>query len=169
MLEKNLIDNEEIFFMKLALEEARKGFSLGEVPVGAVLVSEGKVVAKAYNLVETNKDPSAHAELLCIRDASKIFDNWRLLKTTLYTTLEPCVMCFGAIMAARVEKLVYAAPDLRHGALGSWVDLSSQKHPTHSLAIKSGVLEDQSATLLKEFFQKRRREKSESKTVSRDF
>lgn len=144
-------------FMKMALEEAKKAFECHEVPVGAVLVKEGVVLARAYNQVEFLQDASAHAELLCLKQASLILNNWRLVGCTLYTTLEPCSMCLGAILLARVERLVWGAPDRRHGACGSLVNLLSIKHPTHHLKGEGNILEESSSRLLKEFFQLQRK------------
>ena len=145
-------------YMQLALEMAKLAVQKEEVPVGAVLVSEGLVISKKCNLVESLNDATAHAELLCIQEGARRLGSWRLLGTTLYTTLEPCSMCLGAILLARVSKVVYGAPDIRHGACGSFVNLLNQKHPTHTLEIKAGVYEDESRMLLKNFFKKRRSE-----------
>lgn len=139
-----------------ALKEAHKAFRKEEVPVGAVLVHEGKVIARGYNQVELLRDATAHAEMLCITAGANALSNWRLVGTTLYCTLEPCSMCAGALLLSRVPRLVWGAPDLRHGANGSWVDLFSGEHPTHSIDIVSGVLRDHAAALLQDFFQKRR-------------
>lgn len=147
---------EDLFFMGEALQEAEAAFAMGEVPVGAILVQDGRVLAKAHNLVETKKDATAHAEILCLQQASQTLQNWRLLKTTLYTTLEPCAMCAGAMLLSRVGRLVYAAPDLRHGADGSWCNLLSLVHPTHQLLVERGLLADLSAELLRSFFRRRR-------------
>lgn len=142
-----------------ALTEAKKAFAIGEVPVGAVLVLRGEIIARAHNMTESMQDPSAHAELLCIRIASKKLGNWRLTGSTLYTTLEPCSMCAGAAILGRVEKVVWGAPDLRHGAAGSFIDLLGANHPIHQVEYASGYLADECATLMKEFFQQRRKEK----------
>lgn len=149
---------EDQFFMQQALQEAQAAFVMGEVPIGAVLVQEGNILVKAHNLVETRRDATAHAEMLCLQKASQVLQNWRLLKTTLYSTLEPCSMCAGAMLLARVERLIYAAPDLRHGADGSWCSLLSQRHPTHRLAVERGLLAESSAELLRRFFRKQRME-----------
>jgi tRNA(adenine34) deaminase len=152
-------------FMKLALRHAQHAFREKEVPIGAVLVDEdGIVVAAARNRVEALCDATAHAEMECLRRASKIKGNWRLLNCTLYTTLEPCTMCASALQSFRVKKVVYAAPDRRLGGLGSWVDLVGAKHPFHELEVESGVCAEESALLLKRFFQMRRREKKESES-----
>lgn len=146
-------------FMKLALRHAQHAFREKEVPIGAVLVDEnGEVLAAARNRVEALRDPTAHAEMECLRLASQQRANWRLLNCTLYTTLEPCPMCAGALQAARVRRVVYAASDRRLGALGSWVDLVGAGHPFHNLQVERGVCEDEAAILLKRFFQMRRRE-----------
>lgn len=143
-------------FMRLALREAEKAFKAGEVPVGAVLVHQGRVIARGYNQVEMLRDATAHAEMLCLTAGSAGLGNWRLLETTLYCTLEPCSMCAGAALLARVSRLIWGAPDLRHGAGGSWVNLFNQTHPTHSIQVCGGVLEPEAADLMRRFFQKRR-------------
>lgn len=139
-----------------ALKEAWKAYKAKEVPVGAVLVKEGRIVAKGFNQVELLKDATAHAEMLCLTSAEAALENWRLSDATLYCTLEPCTMCAGALFLTRVKKLVYGARDIRHGAFGSWVDLSEKKHPTHTFEIVPGVLEEPAAALMKQFFQMRR-------------
>ncbi len=143
-------------FMKIALEEAQKAFQEGEVPVGAVLVHSGAVVARAHNQVEKFKDATAHAEILCLRAASYALQNWRLVEATLYTTLEPCCMCAGAIILSRIHRVVWGAPDIRQGADGSWVQVLNAKHPIHNVATTGGVLLSESAFLMKTFFQQRR-------------
>ena len=144
------------YFMQIALDEAQIAFNKQEVPVGAVLVQENCVIAKAHNQVESLQDATAHAELLCLRKASLIFKNWRLIGATLYTTLEPCTMCLGAILLSRVERVVFGAKDTRHGACESWVNLLDLKHPTHALKVGKYILEEKSSFLLKEFFKLRR-------------
>ena len=143
-------------FMREALKQANKARLNGEVPVGAVIVHEGRVIARAYNQVELLKDATAHAEMLAITAAASTMENWRLLDTTIYCTLEPCTMCVGAMLLSRVGTLVWGAPDIRHGAAGSWIDILTEKHPTHTIEVRSGVLADESADLMREFFQKRR-------------
>ena len=151
-------DKEENF-MRLALRHAQHAFREKEVPIGAVIVdSNGIVLATARNQVETKHDVTAHAEIECLRKATKLRNNWRLPDCTLYSTLEPCPMCLGAIQASRIKRVVYAASDLRVGACGSWVDLVNSKHPYHTVEIKSGLLQEESSILLKRFFQMRRRE-----------
>lgn len=151
--------NDDEKFMVEALKEAWKAFQNDEVPVGAVLVHEGRVIARGYNQVESLNDATAHAEMLCLTAGEVARENWRLTDCTLYTTIEPCSMCAGALFLTRVTALVWGAPDVRHGANGSWVDLFAQKHPTHEVAIRKDVLAGPCAELMRTFFQKRRKEK----------
>jgi len=143
-------------FMKFALAEAQKAYDAGEVPIGAVLVFQNQIISSAYNQVESLKDATAHAEMLCLKQAAEKLDNWRLLDCTLYCTLEPCLMCAGAMILSRVKTLVWGAPDLRHGAGGSLMNAFDIDHPIHEIEIRQGILRDQSAALLKKFFQERR-------------
>ena len=143
-------------FMRAALKEAEKAYKEGEVPVGAVLVHEGKIVAKAHNQVESLQDATAHAEMLLLTMGASHFHHWRLLKTTLYCTLEPCMMCAGGMLLSRIERLVWGAKDIRHGACGSLMNVFATPHPTHSLIIQGGVLEQESARLMQEFFREKR-------------
>lgn len=145
-------------WMQEALLEAKRAALEDEVPVGAVFVVDNELVARAHNEVEARGFAGAHAEFLCLERAAAHCGNWRL-KGTLYTTLEPCSMCLGAILLSRVERLVWGAPDLRHGALGSWQNLLEKDHPTHELESVGGVLAEESAALLKKFFQEKRKEK----------
>jgi len=147
------------FFMREALKEARKAFDQEEVPVGAVLVKEGRIIARGHNQVELLQDATAHAEMLCLTSGMAATGNWRLEGATLYCTLEPCPMCAGALLASRLKRLVWGAPDLRLGANGSWTDLFALKHPMHTLEITSRVLEAESALLMKEFFAQTRKKK----------
>jgi tRNA(adenine34) deaminase len=154
-------------FMLEALKEAWKAYESDEVPVGAVLVRQEKVIARGYNQIEMLQDATAHAEMLCITAGENALENWRLAETTLYCTIEPCSMCAGALLLARVPNIVWGAPDIRHGANGSWVDLFEKPHPTHAVAIKSGVLKEYCAALLQDFFQKKRMEKGKKTNESR--
>lgn len=160
-LDELMTDDER--FMREALKEAKKAYAADEVPIGAVIVFEGQIIARGYNQVEMLKDATAHAEMLALTAAENAMGNWRLSGCTLYSTLEPCSMCAGAILLTRVERLVWGAPDIRHGANGSWVNLFEKPHPTHSLSIVSGVLREWCERPLKLFFQKRRKEKEEEK------
>lgn len=144
-------------FMERALARARQARDTGEVPVGAVLVDAGGLIlAEAGNAPIANHDPSAHAEMLVLRDAAKKVRNYRLPGTTLYVTLEPCPMCAGALVHARVERIVYAAADPRAGACGTVFDLARSDALNHRIQVTSGVLEDEGSALLKSFFAERR-------------
>lgn len=144
-------------FMREALKEAQKAFDAREVPVGAILVHQNRIIARGHNQVELLNDATAHAEMICLSAGSEALSNWRLVETTLYCTLEPCAMCAGALLASRVSRLVYGAPDLRLGANGSWINLFKEKHPMHSIEITSGILEAESADLMRRFFLKARK------------
>lgn len=148
------------FFMREALKEARRADEKEEVPVGAILVHENRIIARGHNQVELLQDATAHAEILCLSSASGALGNWRLTDTTLYCTLEPCPMCAGALLAARVKRLVWGAPDLRLGANGSWIDLFAHTHPMHTLEITPRILEAESADLMRAFFQRQRHAKA---------
>lgn len=142
--------------MAQALELARQAEAAGEVPVGAVLVKDGQVIAAAHNSPIGQHDPSAHAEIRVLREAGQRLGNYRLPDTTLYVTLEPCPMCAGALVHARVERLVYGAPDLRAGAAGTVFDIARSPALNHRLEVEGGVGGDAAAALLQEFFRARR-------------
>ena len=143
-------------FMREALLEAQVAFAKGEVPVGAVLVHQGEIIARAHNLVESLRDATAHAEMLCLKLGAEALENWRLIGATLYCTLEPCPMCAGAMIHSRLERLVWGAPDLRCGAHGSWVNILDAGHPIHQPLVASGVLAEECAALMRTFFKQRR-------------
>lgn len=148
---------EDTLWMQKALSLARKAEAQAEVPVGAVLVdAHGQLLSQAYNLRETLNTPLAHAETLAIHRASKKLKSWRLTGVTLFTTLEPCVMCAGVILQARISCVVFAAFDPKGGAMGSLYQLQKDSRLNHQVEIRSGILQDESAKLLKDFFQKRR-------------
>ena len=153
-------EEKDLFFMQEALKLAQKAYGKDEVPIGAVLVYQDKIIAKGYNQVELLKDATAHAEMLCISSASEYLGDWRLQETTLYCTVEPCLMCAGAIFAARIQRLVWATPDSRLGANGSLIDVFSIKHPMHQVEVKKNILADDAKFLLQSFFQKKRKEKA---------
>ncbi len=140
--------------MQKALQQARRAFLLEEVPVGAVLVRDNKVIARSFNQRETKQDPLAHAELTAIRKAAKKLGSWRLLDCTLYVTLEPCAMCAGAIILARIPRVVFGCFDPKAGACGSILDILRQEKLNHRPEIISGVLEKDCSQILKDFFQK---------------
>jgi tRNA(adenine34) deaminase len=143
--------------MKMALEEARRAGQIDEVPVGAVLVAaSGDLLAAAHNRTIANVDPTAHAEILALRAAAEKLRNYRLLNTTLYVTIEPCIMCMGAVVHARVARLVYGAADPKWGAAGSLYDLAADPRLNHRVEIVRGVHEDDCRRLIQDFFRSRR-------------
>ena len=146
----------DLEFMRLALREAEQAFNEGEVPVGAVLVLNGEIIASAHNTRESGLDPTAHAEVIVMREAAQKIKNWRLTGATLYVTKEPCVMCSGTMINARLSRLVYGCSDSKGGAVNSLYQLLSDKRLNHQVEVVSGVLEDECAELLKSFFKERR-------------
>jgi tRNA(adenine34) deaminase len=142
--------------MRVALVEAGQAAAAGEVPVGAVVVADGEVIATGHNRSICDSDPSGHAEIVALRVAAESLGNYRLTNATLYVTLEPCVMCVGAIVQARISRVVFGAYDAKAGALGSAADLSESKALNHRFEINGGLLGDECSALLKAFFQARR-------------
>jgi len=143
-------------WMKLALEQARLAQVMDEVPVGAVLVQDDQLIASAYNQPIINHDPTAHAEIQLLRKAGQVLNNYRLPNTTLYVTLEPCTMCLGAMIHARVSKIVFGAYDEKTGVCGSCQDLSTSECFNHTIDTQGGVLADECKNLLQQFFKNRR-------------
>jgi tRNA(adenine34) deaminase len=144
------------YFMRLALREAERALEHDDVPIGAVIVHDGEVLAAARNERELRNDPTAHAEVLALREASSRLGTWRLLETVLYVTLEPCAMCAGAIVLARVPRVVYAADDPKAGAAGSVLDVLGEPRLNHRPAVDRGLLGPEAAELLRAFFASRR-------------
>ena len=154
--------DEDVSFMRRAMELAMVAESIDEVPVGAVAVRDGRIIAEAYNTRETEKCATHHAEILAIERACLALGGWRLPGVTLYVTMEPCAMCAGAIINARIPRVVFGAPDLRFGAFGSLIDLSSVPL-NHSPEIVGGVLKDENAAILQSYFKRKRIEKAKEK------
>ena len=152
----SLIRNDETF-MNIALKEAEIGYEKGEVPVGAVVVSQGQIIARAHNQIEMLKDATAHAEMLAITQASSYLSDWRLSEASLYVTKEPCAMCAGAMVNCRLGMVVYGAADPRSGAAGSAMDVTGFRGNLHIVNVKSGILEERCLKLLRDFFQERRK------------
>jgi tRNA(adenine34) deaminase len=149
-------NEEDILFMRLALKEAALAFDEGEVPVGAVIVKDGNIISSSHNLREISKDPSAHAEILAVRDATKISDSWRLTGLTIYVTKEPCIMCAGALVNSRISRLVYGCKDEKAGGVDSLYAILTDRRLNHQVEVVSGVLEDECAGMLRKFFKERR-------------
>ncbi|MDO8137953.1 MAG: tRNA adenosine(34) deaminase TadA [Candidatus Brocadiales bacterium] len=147
--------NSHEYYMRQALREAEKALEEDEVPVGAVIVHGGHVIARAHNQREKLKDPTAHAEMIALTQAAASLENWRLEGTTLYVTKEPCAMCAGAMVQARVENLVFGARDEKAGACGSVVNLVEEPRFNHKVKVTEGILAEECGRLLKEFFKER--------------
>lgn len=144
--------------MRLALEEAAKATAIGEIPIGAVIIRGGEILAKAHNYREIWQDPTAHAEIVAIRAAASTVGSWRLTETTLYVTVEPCAMCIGAVILARIPRLVFGTRDPKAGACGSVFDLAADSRLNHQVLVTAGVLEEECQGLLQQFFRRLRAE-----------
>ena len=153
-------------FMALALEQARFALAAGEVPVGAVVVRAGQVIAIGANAPITRHDPSAHAEILALRSAAQLVGNYRLIDCELFVTLEPCAMCVGAMLHARLQRVVFGASDPKTGAAGSVLDLFANKQLNHQTQVQGGVLASECSALLQDFFKKKRESNRSSKSTS---
>jgi tRNA(Arg) A34 adenosine deaminase TadA len=151
-----MADREDLEFMALALEQARRAAAAGEVPVGAVVVADGAAVAAAHNSPIALDDPTAHAEVLALRAAARKLRTYRLTGATLYVTIEPCVMCIGAMLNARIARLCFGAPDEKAGAVGSVYDIGRDGRLNHRIEIVSNLMAQECAGLLREFFRSRR-------------
>lgn len=147
-----------LFFMKQAMREAEQAFEEGEVPVGAVVVKEGFVVGRGHNQTVRLNDPTAHAEILALGAASSHFESWRLLDATVYSTIEPCVMCAGAAVMARVRRIVYGATDPKFGGCVSIFKIPTDARLNHRVEVVGGVMAEEAAGLMRQFFAKRRQE-----------
>ncbi|QWE09156.1 tRNA adenosine(34) deaminase TadA [Polynucleobacter ibericus] len=146
----------DLQYMRMAIEQAQLAAQAGEVPVGAVIVKDGQVISRAFNKPIATHDPSAHAEMLALREAALTEQNYRIPGSTLYVTLEPCAMCSGAMLHARVERVVYGAPDLKTGAAGGVLDLFSSKQINHQTSVEGGIMSEECGQLLRVFFKGRR-------------
>lgn len=144
-------------FMYAALQEAEKAFEEDEVPVGAVVVHNNRIIGRGYNQIEKLKDATAHAEMIAITSASNNLQNWRLNECSIYVTLEPCIMCTGALLASRIKQLYYGASDIKFGACGSIHNLAENSKTNHTIEVFSGILAKESEQLLKSFFDKQRK------------
>jgi tRNA(adenine34) deaminase len=146
----------DAYFMRLALREAERALTHDDVPIGAVVVADGEIVAAAHNERELRQDPTAHAEILALREASRAASSWRLVDAAIYVTLEPCAMCAGALVLARVARVVYGASDPKAGACGSVLDVLSEPRLNHHPTVAPGLLADECGGLLSGFFASRR-------------
>ena len=150
--------------MRLALEEAQKALQADEVPIGAVAVSQGRLIGRGHNQPIEKNDPTAHAEIIALREAATRMENYRLPEASLYVTVEPCLMCVGAMVQARIKRLVYGTADPKGGAISSTQDIASMRGLNHRFAVTSGVMEQECRQLLQDFFQRKRGETQPAKT-----
>ena len=148
------------FFMKQALDQAKKAYDEDEVPVGAVAVFKNQIIGRGYNRTEKLQDATAHAEIIAITAAANALGTWRLNDVTVYSTVEPCVMCAGALVLARVKKIVFGARDEKFGGCGSVLNVINEKRLNHQIEVTEGILKKESAALMKSFFEKQRKKKS---------
>lgn len=153
-MDRIIIDDEA--FMGMALVEAQRAYDQGEIPIGAVLVQDGRVIARGHNLRESWRDATAHAEMIVIREACHLLDRWRLSGTTLYVTIEPCPMCAGALVMSRVDRLVYGSSDYKAGAVESLFNVVQNTALNHRLEVTAGVRADECSRIMKNFFRQRR-------------
>lgn len=151
-----LFSEDSYRYMYAALQEAQKAFDDNEVPVGAVVVHKNRIIGRGYNQVERLKDATAHAEMIAITSASNHIENWRLNECSIYVTLEPCIMCTGALLSARMNELFYAVSDAKFGACGSIYNIAEEFKSNHKIKVYSGLLSKESEDLLKQFFDKQR-------------
>ncbi len=165
-VEKKSIASSHEYWMQRAIAEAGKARSRDEVPIGCVIVRDNRIIARGHNLRESSQDPSAHAEMIAIRKAARKLSSWRLLDTTLYVTLEPCTMCMGAIILARIPRVVFGCLDPKGGAAGSLYDLSNDPRLNHRVELLAGVLERDCSSLLSGFFAELRRRRREARLSS---
>jgi tRNA(adenine34) deaminase len=146
------ISGEDGAYMLKALDLAAQAIALGETPVGAIVVNNGVIIGKGHNRVETDKDPTAHAEIVALREATRVSGDWRLPRSTVYVTLEPCIMCTAALLHARVQRLVFGTRDERWGAVGTLFDLAHDPRINHEIEVVSGVMAERAAELLRQFY-----------------
>ena len=139
-------------YMKEAIKEAQKAAEMGEIPVGAVIVKDGEIISRGHNLTETTNDPTAHAEIIAIREASKVLGGWRLIGCDMYVTMEPCSMCAGALVWSRIEHLYIGADDPKTGACGSVFNIVQDDRLNHQIAVDRGIMAEESSQLVREFF-----------------
>lgn len=155
-----MVYKDDSYFMLCALKQAKKAYSLGEVPVGAVVVKDGKIIARGYNLREKSNDPTAHAELIAMKKAAKKLNSWRLSGCTLFVTLEPCPMCSGVIINSRIDKVVFGAYDEKAGCCTTLYHLCNDERFNHRAEVLGGVEQEKCASILTEFFKEKRNKKT---------
>ncbi|MGO4890603.1 tRNA adenosine(34) deaminase TadA [Anaerobacillus sp. MEB173] len=157
----------DTYFMSKAIEEANKAGAKGEVPIGALIVKDGEVIAKGYNLRETNRKAAAHAEMIAIEEACQRLESWRLHDCTLYVTLEPCPMCAGAIVQSRMDRVVFGAIDPKAGCAGTLMNLLQEERFNHQSEVVSGILGSECGDMLRQFFRELRQKKKDEKAIKK--
>ncbi|MDS7719676.1 tRNA adenosine(34) deaminase TadA [Pantoea ananatis] len=163
-----MTQEQDEYWMRRALTLAQRAWEQGEVPVGAVLVQGDRVIGEGWNRPIGQHDPTAHAEIMALRQGGKVLENYRLLNTTLYVTLEPCIMCAGAMVHSRIGRLVYGAHDVKTGAAGSLIDILGHPGMNHQVALHQGVLEEECAAMLSGFFRMRRQQQKALRQAQRE-
>ncbi|WP_026842084.1 tRNA adenosine(34) deaminase TadA [Citrifermentans bremense] len=163
------MQRDDHYWMGKAIAQARRAEAIGEVPIGAVIVKDGVIIARGHNLRERNQDPAAHAEMIAIRKAAKKLASWRLTGATLYVTLEPCTMCMGAVILSRLDRVVFGSYDPKGGAAGSLYDLSDDKRLNHSVVLTPGIRCEETSSMLSGFFAELRAKKRSVKKSSPAF
>jgi len=159
--------NDDNYYMGLALDEARKAYEIGEIPIGAVLIVDGQIVSSGHNMREIWHDATAHAEMIVIRVACQKLGRWRLTGATLYVTIEPCPMCAGALVMSRIDRLVYGSADYKAGAIESIFNIAQNDALNHSMIVTSGVRSNECAEIMRDFFRSRRKSKKDAITNNR--
>ena len=159
--------NDDNYYMGLALDEARKAYEIGEIPIGAVLIVDGQIVSSGHNMREIWHDATAHAEMIVIREACQKLGRWRLTGVTLYVTIEPCPMCAGALVMSRIDRLVYGSADYKAGAIESIFNIAQNDALNHSMIVTSGVRSNECAEIMRDFFRSRRKSKKDAITNNR--
>jgi len=159
---------DDIFFMREALKQAQKAYDEDEVPIGAVAVYKNQIIGRGHNQTKQLQDPTAHAEIIAITAAANALSSWRLKDVDVYTTVEPCIMCAGALVLARVRRIIFGTRDEKFGGCGSVFDIVSEKRLNHQIKITEGILKKQTAGLLRNFFEKKREKKAIKNTAVKD-
>ncbi|HEM6272452.1 TPA: tRNA adenosine(34) deaminase TadA [Streptococcus suis] len=160
-------DEEKEYFMRQALEEARKSLEKDEIPIGCVIVKEGQIIGRGHNAREELNQAIMHAEIMAIQEANRVEGNWRLLETTLFVTIEPCVMCSGAIGLARIPRVIYGATNQKFGAAGSLYDILADVRLNHRVEVGKGILEEECAQMMQDFFRQRREKQKADKLATK--
>ena len=160
-------DEEKEYFMRQALEEARKSLEKDEIPIGCVIVKEGQIIGRGHNAREELNQAIMHAEVMAIQEANRVEGNWRLLETTLFVTIEPCVMCSGAIGLTRIPQVVYGAANQKFGAAGSLYDILTDQRLNHRVEVETGILEESCAQIMQDFFRQRREKQKADKLATK--